>query len=98
MGLQRQRLHIDVGIFPDLIVDEALEHEGEEAFERAPFRGGGLCMSCAFEECIGHGDAADRWFPGEEPSIYAVFMAGYAAEAKPPELAKRPTGSTIGDA
>ena len=38
--LQLQRLQIDVGVFPDLRIDKALEGEGEDALADAVGRGG----------------------------------------------------------
>ncbi len=51
-GLSSKRLQIDVGIFPDLRIDEALEGEGEEALADAVERRG-LEAMYRFAKCIG---------------------------------------------
>ncbi len=38
IGLDRERLHVDRGVFPDLCIDETPESEGERAFEQALLR------------------------------------------------------------
>jgi hypothetical protein len=55
VGLELQGLEIDLGVLPDLVVHEALEHQGKEAFQRAAPGGGGALMGGAFEQQIGHG-------------------------------------------
>ena len=50
MGLEFQRVQIDVGIFPDLVVDESLKHQREEPLERALLGVGGSRMRRAFEK------------------------------------------------
>ncbi len=49
LWLKRQGFHVDIGIFPDLVVDEALEHQREEALQRPAAGGGGACMGGALE-------------------------------------------------
>ena len=53
--LDFERLQIDVGIFPNLVVDKSFEEQREQTFERAPFGGGRPCVRGAFEKQIGHG-------------------------------------------
>ena len=54
MRLDLQCFQIDVRIFPNLVVDEALEKQREQAFEGAPFRGGRPRVRGAFKKQIGH--------------------------------------------
>ena len=65
MGTKFKRLQVHAGVFPDLVIDEALEHEREETFERTPFRGCRFCMGGAVEQGIGHGGLAGGFVAGE---------------------------------
>ena len=39
MRLKLQRIQIDAGIFPDLVIDKALKHQGKKPLQDAPRRG-----------------------------------------------------------
>ena len=57
MGLELQRLEIDAGIFPDLVIDKALKHQGKKPLQRAARGGGRGLMRGLFEKQICHGYA-----------------------------------------
>jgi hypothetical protein len=52
---QLQGFKVDSRIFPDLIVDKSLEHQGEQALQRAQLGGRGALMRGAIEKSIAHG-------------------------------------------
>lgn len=52
-GPEPERFEIDVGIFPDLVVHEPLEHQGREAFESAAPSGVRSGAGGMFERRIG---------------------------------------------
>ena len=54
MRLEFQRVEVDRRIFPDLVVHEALEHEREQALQRAALGGRGPLMRGALQENISH--------------------------------------------
>ena len=56
MRRQLQRLQIHAGIFPYLVIDEALKHQGEKPLHGAPAGTQGALMGGAFQEQIGHDD------------------------------------------
>jgi hypothetical protein len=60
MGRKLKRFQIHTGIFPDLIIDKSLEHQGEKPFQRPPAGTKGALMGGAFQEQIGHNGKASR--------------------------------------
>ena len=65
VGLEIERLQIDVGVFPDLVIHKPLKHKGEQALQHAALGVGGPLMGGAFEKQIGHGVFA------ESPCVFA---------------------------
>src|SRR5262245_36583895 len=54
MGLKRQRVEVDPGLFPYLVVDKSLEHEREQPVQDAALGGQGSVMSGTLEKDIAH--------------------------------------------
>ena len=54
MGLKLQRLQIHAGIFPDLVIDKALKHQGKKPLQRASAAGGRGLMGGPFQKHVGH--------------------------------------------
>src|SRR5882672_8685666 len=49
-----QGFDVDGRIFPNLVVDKPLEHQGEESLEGTPFGGGGPLMCGAVKKRVSH--------------------------------------------
>ena len=49
-----QGFDVDGGVFPNLVVDKPLEHQGEKTLERAAFGGGRPLMRGAVEKSVSH--------------------------------------------
>jgi len=49
-----QRFEVDDRVFPNLVVDKPLEHQGEKTLERAAFGGGRPLMRGAVEKSVSH--------------------------------------------
>ena len=54
VGPKLQRVQIDAGVFPDLIIDKALEHQGEKPFQHAAWASRRRLMCGLFQKRVGH--------------------------------------------
>ncbi len=54
LGPKLQRLKVDCRVFPNLIVDEALEHQSEKTFQGSPFCRRRPLMRSAFQKDVSH--------------------------------------------
>ena len=55
MRLKRERFHVDIGVFPDLVVDKSLEHHREETLKRAALGRGRLVCAARLKRALGMG-------------------------------------------
>jgi hypothetical protein len=51
---ERQRIQIDAGILPDLVINKALKHKGKKPLQHTPAASGSRLMRGLFQKRVRH--------------------------------------------